>query len=54
MEDTPLWSFTMDKLNRAIYYMVHKRQKGAKKRIYIKVNITGTYGITPYRYVGKV
>ena len=33
--------------------MVHKGQRGARKRIYIKANITGTYGITPYRHVGK-
>ena len=44
----------MDKLNRAIYYIVYKGQRGAKKRIYIKANITSTYGITPYRHVGKV
>ena len=34
VEDTPLWSFAMDKLNRAIYYMVHKEQKGDRKWIY--------------------
>ena len=53
VEDTPLWSFAIDKLNRAIHYMVYKGQKGARKRIYIKANITSTYGITPYRYISK-
>ena len=43
----------MDKLNRAIYYMVHKGQRGARKWIYIKANITNTYSITPYRHVSK-
>ena len=34
--------------------MVYKGQKGTKKRIHIKANITSTYGITPYRYISKV
>ena len=44
----------MDKLNRAIYYIVYKGQRGARKRTYIKANITSTYRITTYRYIGKV
>ena len=43
VEDTPLWSFAIDKLNRAIYYMVYKGQKGARKGIYNKVDITSTF-----------
>ena len=54
IKDTPLWSFTIDKLNRAIHYIVYKGQKGARERIYIKANITSTYSIIPYRHVGKV
>ena len=54
VEDTPLWFFAIDKLNRAIHYIVHKGQRGARKRIHIKANITGTYSITPYRHVSKV
>ena len=37
-----------------IYYIVYKGQKGAKKRTYIKANITSTCSITLYRHVGKV
>ena len=33
--------------------MVYKGQRGTRKRIHIKANITGTYGITPYRHIGK-
>ena len=32
----------MDKLNGAIYYIIYKRQKGARKWIYNKVDITST------------
>ena len=42
MEDTPLWSFAIDKLNRAIYYIVHKGQKGARKGTHNKADITST------------
>ena len=44
MEDTPLWSFTIDKLNGAIdikWYI--KDRKGARKRIYNKADNTGTF-----------
>ena len=44
----------MDKLNRVIYYIVYKRQKGARKWIYIKANIINIYSIIPYKYIGKV
>ena len=43
MEDTPLWSFAIDKLDGAIdikWYI--KDRKGARKRIYNKVDNTGT------------
>ena len=54
MEDTPLWSFAMDKLNKVIHYIIYKGQREARKRIYIKANITNTYSITLYRYISKV
>ena len=37
-----------------IYYIVYKGQRGARKRIHIKANITGIYSITLYRYISKV
>ena len=43
MEDTPLQSFTINKLNRAIYYIVYKRYKKAKKWIYNKVDIINIF-----------
>ena len=33
----------MDKLNRAIYYIVYKGQKGARKWVYNKADITSTF-----------
>ena len=44
MEDTPLWSFAMDKLNGAIYIKWYiKDRKGARKWIYNKADNTGTF-----------
>ena len=44
MKDTPLWSFTIDKLNGAIYIKQYiKDKKGFRKRIYNKADNTGTF-----------
>ena len=43
MEDYPLWSFTINKLNGAIYTKRYiKDKKGVRKQIYNKVDNTGT------------
>ena len=48
VEDTPLWSFAMDKLNGAIYIKWYtKDRKGARKRIYNKADNTST-STAPY------
>ena len=44
VKNTPLWFFTMDKLNGAIYIKWYiKDKKGARKWIYNKADNTGTF-----------